>query len=132
MSARTAPKTKANNGAFKEPVAVEQLPVKTEPEVVPDGDFAGMTYDEVLELSMQGVHDAIGELTLEGCGAVLDMTTAQVLELTRHYQGDFAAKCAALRFISTCMPYAELDCRNDPGTRSLKDLRKEYIKRKSQ
>lgn len=84
-------------------------------DIVPEGDFAGMTYDEVLTACIDGVHDVYGNLSLDGVKAVHDMVGKELLELIRFSQGDYAAKDAALKLISTMLPYSMLDVSNDPN-----------------
>ena len=135
MSAPRAKTSRPRQSAFIEHHAEEPVntgvsevrsPVKLEvqPEVVPDGDFAGMTYDEVLSLTVGGINDAIGEMTIVGAGCALDTAVGEYLDLVRQVQGDFDAKASALRFCATLLPYAELDVSNDPGQMRLKDLKK--------
>ncbi len=77
-------------------------------DVVPDGDYAGMKYDDVLSAMSEGIHDILGEASIEGAGAALDKVLGEYLEVVRHTNGDKDAKLFGIRFAETVLPYATL------------------------
>lgn len=97
------------------------------PEVIEDGDYAGMTYDDVLKYTVEGVHDALGELTVEGAACAIDQVMKEVLLITQNTSGDRAAKEAGINFCKTALPFAMLDISDEPGQRSLKDARRDLV-----
>lgn len=78
----------------------------SEPEIVPDGDFAGMAVDDVLRLTCNRVHDSLGDVDLDVAGAALDMAVSEYLEITAHAAGPIRAREAATAFMTTAYPYA--------------------------
>jgi hypothetical protein len=78
---------------------------KPKAEVVDDGDWAGYTYDEVIELTSAAIDDVYAPLSIQGVCAVHDMKLAEILEIARHFEGERFAHEAALRFGQTIMPY---------------------------
>jgi len=122
------PEAPVSAGAFEDPVVVVDKDADPKVQVVLDGDFAGMTYEDVLRFTVNGINDAMGDMTLKGASCALTLAMDEVLELTQLHRGDFEAKSTAIKFISKALPYAELDTSSDPGELRLKDLRKTRVK----
>lgn len=76
-------------------------------EIVPDGDYAGMTYEEATTLTIQSVEDAYGPLSLEGVCMVHDYLLQEILEVCRQAKGDAYAREAAERFSQTLEPFLD-------------------------
>ena len=81
-------------------------PVEPDPEIIPDGDYAGMAVDDVLRLTTDRVHDSLGDVDLDVAGAALDMAMGEYLQITAHSAGKMRAKEAATAFMATAYPYA--------------------------
>ena len=98
------------------------------PEIVPEGDFAGLTYDEVLNAVTENLHESLGELSVTGAACAVDRVMQELLMITEHAEGKIAAKEAALKFCETALPFAMLDVSEDPHrTRTLADLRQQFV-----
>lgn len=99
----------------RRPTTAAQPPVsppQAEPErvlspsdVIPEGDYAGMTYEDVMAMTEAAVHDAYANLSIEGVCAVHDMVLAEILAVANGYKGAGFAHEAAIRFGQTLMPY---------------------------
>lgn len=74
-------------------------------DVIPDGDFAGLTYEDVMGMTEAAVHDAYANLSIEGVCAVHDMVLAEIMAVANDYKGAAFAHEAAIRFGQTLMPY---------------------------
>lgn len=74
-------------------------------DLITDGDFAGMTYEEVMATTEAAIHDAYSNLSIEGVCAVHDMVLAEILAVANGYKGAAFAHEAAIRFGQTLMPY---------------------------
>ena len=95
--------------------------------VIPDGDFAGLRYDDVLTDIVESIHDALGEISIEGAGAALDMAMGEYLAVVQDAHGDREAKLSAIRFCETALPYAMLPisvAETYASTRKIKGQRK--------
>lgn len=101
-------------------VPVEQ---PKEAEIVPDGDFAGMTYDEVLAHLQSGIEEVLGPADIEAVCASLDMVLADVLAVAQETMGPMYAKQAAYNYASTALPYLMLEIEHKPTFRDLKKLK---------
>lgn len=80
-------------------------------EIIPEGDFAGMTYNEVLDLTHAALEDALGPLSIVGALAAQDRLLAQSLELAAYVEGDKFAHEAALKIAQTVLPYIQVENR---------------------
>lgn len=107
----------------------DAVPAPLSSEVVPEGDFAGMTYDEVMRACVSDVHDALGGLSVVGALATLDCVLSEALEIVRYTEGDAAAKEAGLKICQTALPYAMLDASADARSKSLAEARKAFLDR---
>jgi hypothetical protein len=84
---------------------VQAEPVLTPSDIIPDGDFAGMTYEDVMAMTEAAVNDAYANLSIEGVCAVHDMVLAEILAVAKDYKSPAFAHEAAIRFGQTLMPY---------------------------
>lgn len=76
--------------------------------IVPDGDFAGMRADDVLNYIAEGIHEAMGSATIDFAGAALDAAMGEFLQVVQCVDGDKKARLFALRYCETVLPYATL------------------------
>lgn len=107
-------------------VVLTPRPEAKDGELITEGDYAGMTYDEVLRASVESVHEALGELSVMGAMATLDMAIAEALAIVEHTEGAVAAKDAGIKICQTALPYAMLDVSDEPDRRkSLAEARRE-------
>jgi hypothetical protein len=74
-------------------------------DIIQDGDYAGMTYEEVTDIVISSVHDAYANLSLEGVCMVHDYTLNEILEVCEHVRGHSYAYEVAQRFEATLKPY---------------------------
>lgn len=74
-------------------------------EIVPDGDYAGMRYEDVTDLCIASVNEAYGNMTLEGVCMVHDYVLGEILEVARHAHGAAYASDIAAQFQATLDPY---------------------------
>lgn len=127
--ANMKPEPVKNDVVFNPPA--HSTPERTlEPEVVPDGDYAGMTYDEVLKASVESVTDAVGHLSIEGALATFDAAIGEALFMMEHYHGKRDAKEAGIKICETALPYAMLDISDEPDRRrSLAEARQAITKK---
>lgn len=95
-------------------------------DIIPDGDYAGMTYDEVMRLTSDAIDDAYANLSIQGVCAVHDMKLRDIMEIVYHYEGSGAAHEAAIRFGQTLMPYL------DSPTPAISKAYKELVKMRSE
>jgi hypothetical protein len=79
-----------------------------EPEIVPEGDYAGMRTEDVMRALSEQVHDTLGDVSIEVAGATLDTVLGEYLMAAQHTKGDEYAKESAIRFCQTALPYALL------------------------
>jgi hypothetical protein len=79
--------------------------------IIADGDFAGMTYNEVLEITHNALEEALGPLSIGGALAAQDRLLAQSLALAAYVEGDKFAHEAALKYAQTIMPYIQVEQR---------------------
>lgn len=94
-------------------------------ELILDGDYAGMTYDEVMEIHRNAVHDVLGEMTIEGALATIDNVVGDALAIMLDAEGSHKAKLAGLRICATALPYAMIDLSQEPDRpKTLAELRK--------
>lgn len=121
--AQTAPKPTESD--------VTLVPKRAEPEIVPEGDYAGMTYDEVMAAHIEAVHESLGELSILGAMATLDAVLGEALYMVEVYEGKVAAKDAGINICRTALPYAMLDVSDEPDRhRTLAEARREISKPK--
>lgn len=80
-------------------------PAPKEGDIVPEGDFAGMSADDVLQLTTQAIYEELGDLTIEHAAMTLDVVVGEFLDKSRAYVGPGWAKECAVRYVETCMPY---------------------------
>lgn len=93
----------------RKPTKSEVAPVRMpESQIIEDGDFAGMTYDEVLQKTTAAMDEVYAPLSIQGAQVVTDMRLAEVLAVTKAYEGPAAAQEAALRYGQTIMPYLQV------------------------
>lgn len=79
-----------------------------EPEIVPEGDYAGMRTEDVMRALTEQVHETIGDVSIEVAGATLDQVMGEYLMAAQHAKGDEYAKECGIRFCQTALPYALL------------------------
>lgn len=79
-----------------------------EPEIVPEGDYAGMRTEDVMRALTEQVHDVVGDVSVEVAGAALDTVLGEYLMAAQHAKGDQYAKECGIRFCQTALPYALL------------------------
>lgn len=74
-------------------------------DIIPEGDYAGMTYDEVMALTSEGLDKVYENLSIDGVCMMHDLKLAEILLIVEHYQGPDEAHKKALNFGQTLMPY---------------------------
>lgn len=94
-----------------------------EPEIIPDGDYAGMTYDDVLQTLQAGIEEVLGPADIGAVCATLDMVLADVMEVAKNSMGPMFAKNAAYNYASTVLPYLMLEIEAKPTFRDLKKIK---------
>jgi len=99
---------------------------RTSADIIPEGDYAGMTYDEVMRLTSDMIDEAYANLSIEGVCAVHDMKLKDIMDIVLHFRGPQDAHEAAIRFGQTLMPYL------DTPTPQLNKAYKELIKLRSE
>lgn len=98
----------SGSGAGRRVVAQDPVALVTESDIVPDGDYAGFSANEVLAAVTGDIHEALGPVTIEFAGAALDRVLGEFLGVVQCADGDSKAKECALRFCETALPYATL------------------------
>jgi fructose-bisphosphate aldolase class 1 len=89
----------------------EPLVPVVEPEIIPDGDFAGMRITDVMEALCEEMERPLieREVALPVVMPTLDMLVGRSLEVVRHGLGDAYAKEAAIKLCQTALPFALLE-----------------------
>jgi len=79
-----------------------------EVEIVPDGFFQGMAYDDVIAALCDEMERPLieREVALEAVMPTMDMMLARALQVAQHGLGDRYAKEAAIKICQTALPYA--------------------------
>jgi hypothetical protein len=107
--------------------AQEVVPTPANQEIIPDGDFAGMRYEDVLG-AMAGELENVfieREIALEAVMPVTDIFVAQNLAVVAHGLGPKYAKEAAIRICQTALPYALVEIEAPVTYASIAKARKE-------
>lgn len=105
------------------PPSAEAQPEPMDGDVIQEGDFAGMTYNDVLEAMSEGIHDILGEASIEGAGAALDKVLGEYLAVVQHTNGDKDAKLFGIRFAETVLPYATLQVALPPRYNEVRKIK---------
>jgi hypothetical protein len=79
-----------------------------EPEIIPEGDFAGMRVSDVMEALCEEMERPLieREVALEVVMPTLDMLVGRSLQVVQHGLGDRYAKEAAIKICQTVLPFA--------------------------
>jgi hypothetical protein len=77
-------------------------------DIIDGGDFAGLRASDVLRALADGIHELLGQASIEAAGASLDLALGEYLSVVEGTTGAANAKAAALAFCETVMPYAAL------------------------
>jgi hypothetical protein len=85
--------------------------VQSEPEIIPEGDFAGMRTIDVMEALCADMERPLieREVALEVVMPTIDMLVGRSLQVVQHGLGDKYAKEAAIRLCQTALPFALLE-----------------------
>lgn len=85
----------------------EVVPAK-EVEIVPDGFYQGMAYDEVISALCDDMERPLieKEVALEAVMPTIDMMLARSLQVVQHGLGERYAKEAAIKICQTALPFA--------------------------
>lgn len=86
----------------------QAAPKSSEPEIVPDGDYAGMRTADVMRALTEQLHEVVGEVSIEAACASFDMALGELLAVAQYSNGDEFAKMAGIKFCETALPFALL------------------------
>lgn len=100
-------KTSSGEQAPQAPPHYVDPPVRvvTASDIITEGDYAGMTYDEVFEKVSAKIDEAYEDCSLKGACSIHDAKLKQLLYMTEYYEGPGAAHEAAILFGQTLMPF---------------------------
>lgn len=82
-----------------------------EPEIIPEGDFAGMRTTDVMEALCADMERPLieREVALEVVMPTIDLLVARSLQVVQYGLGDRYAKEAAIRLCQTALPFALIE-----------------------
>jgi hypothetical protein len=107
--------------------AQEVVVTPSNQEIIPDGDFAGMRYEDVLAAVTGDLENVFIErdIAIEAVMPITDLFLANNLAVVAHAMGAKYTKEAAIRICQTALPYALVEIEAPVTYASIAKARKE-------